>query len=71
MSAAEVQLPPTYKGISYDKPGSLSLKLENELKMPSPGAGEVLIQLTHSGVCHSDMSIMLNGYVGRSSDLAF
>lgn len=30
--------------------------------MPEPGAGEVLINLTHSGVCHSDMGVMMNAW---------
>ncbi|KAL6711333.1 hypothetical protein ACN47E_005864 [Coniothyrium glycines] len=53
------QLPKKYKAAVYDKPGSISTKIE-ELDMPEPGAGEVLINLTHSGVCHSDMGVMMN-----------
>lgn len=45
MSSAEVKLPETYKGVVYDKPGQVSCKLENALKMPEPGPGEVLVQL--------------------------
>ncbi|KAI9713391.1 MAG: hypothetical protein M1828_001425 [Chrysothrix sp. TS-e1954] len=62
MAAADTQLPPTYKGMVYDNPGTLSLKMDKELKMPEPGPGEVLIHLSHSGVCHSDLSVMLNGW---------
>ena len=32
-----------------------------QVDTPEPGPGEVLVNLTHSGVCHSDMAIMLNG----------
>ena len=54
-------IPEKHRAIVYDKPGELSVKLD-EIKTPEPGPGEVLIKLTHSGVCHSDMSIMLNGW---------
>ncbi|ORY11606.1 chaperonin 10-like protein [Clohesyomyces aquaticus] len=55
-------LPKKYKAIVYDKPGSISTKIE-ELDVPEPGPGEVLINLTHSGVCHSDMGVMMNSWV--------
>jgi len=42
MGSAE--LPKKYKAIVYDKPGSISTKIE-ELDMPEPGPGEVLINL--------------------------
>lgn len=32
------------------------------LDMPSPGQGEVLVKLTHSGVCHSDIGVMTNSW---------
>ena len=54
-------IPATHKAAVYDKPGQISIKVQEE-KTPEPGPGEVLIQLTHSGVCHSDMSLMLNGW---------
>ncbi|KAF2737538.1 GroES-like protein [Polyplosphaeria fusca] len=53
------ELPKKYKAAVYDKPGSISTKIE-ELDMPEPGPGEVLINLTHSGVCHSDLGVMMN-----------
>ncbi|KAF2689119.1 GroES-like protein [Lentithecium fluviatile CBS 122367] len=56
-----VGLPKKYKAIVYDKPGTISTKIE-ELDMPEPGPGEVLVNLTHSGVCHSDMGIMTNSW---------
>jgi alcohol dehydrogenase, propanol-preferring len=37
-------LPKKYKAVIYDKPGSISTKIE-ELDMPEPGPGEVLINL--------------------------
>ncbi|KAK2597848.1 hypothetical protein N8I77_012607 [Diaporthe amygdali] len=54
-------LPQKYKAMIYDQPGKISTKMV-ELDMPEPAAGEVLIKLTHSGVCHSDLGIMLNGW---------
>jgi propanol-preferring alcohol dehydrogenase len=38
------ELPKKYKALVYDKPGSISTKIE-ELDMPEPGPGEVLINL--------------------------
>ncbi|KAI9696916.1 MAG: hypothetical protein M1820_007991 [Bogoriella megaspora] len=58
---AEVEIPKTYKACVYDNPGSISTKVE-ELPTPEPGPGQVLINLTHSGVCHSDMGIMMNSW---------
>lgn len=89
---ADVQIPKKHKAAVYDKPGSISTKIE-ELDVPEPGPGEVLINLcvlplkpnishspkptityiaqhsiltsprsTHSGVCHSDMGVMLNAW---------
>ena len=53
----EISIPKTYKAAVYDKPGTISTKVM-ELETPEPGIGEVLIRLTHSGVCHSDQAIM-------------
>lgn len=41
---ASVEIPKKYKGLIYDKPGTISTKIE-ELDMPEPGPGEVLINL--------------------------
>ncbi|KAF1977986.1 alcohol dehydrogenase 2 [Bimuria novae-zelandiae CBS 107.79] len=59
--ATSGDLPKKYKAAVYDKPGTISTKVE-ELDMPEPGPGEVLINLTHSGVCHSDMGIMMQSW---------
>ncbi|KAF2839672.1 GroES-like protein [Patellaria atrata CBS 101060] len=58
---AEIKIPKTYKAVVYDKPGTISTKVV-ELETPEPGMGEVLINLTHSGVCHSDLGIMTNSW---------
>ena len=59
MATAEVEIPKQYTAAIYDEPGKISTKIE-KLDMPEPGAGEVLIRLTHSGVCHSDLGVMEN-----------
>lgn len=40
----DIQIPKKHKAIVYDKPGSISTKVE-ELDVPEPGPGEVLINL--------------------------
>ncbi|CZR55270.1 related to alcohol dehydrogenase, class V [Phialocephala subalpina] len=57
------EIPKTYKAAVYDKPGEISIKI-TELQTPEPGPGEVLVRITHSGVCHSDLSVMRNGWAG-------
>ena len=54
-------IPKTYKAAVYDKPGSVSTKVV-ELETPEPAYGQVLIRLTHSGVCHSDYGVMTNSW---------
>ncbi|KFX86377.1 hypothetical protein O988_09618, partial [Pseudogymnoascus sp. VKM F-3808] len=44
-------IPTTYKAAVYNAPGTISTKIV-ELDTPTPGPGEVLVRLTHSGVCH-------------------
>ncbi|KAL4996045.1 alcohol dehydrogenase 2 [Aspergillus recurvatus] len=56
---AAPEIPKKQKAAIYDKPGTVSTKVV-ELDVPEPGDNEVLINLTHSGVCHSDFSIMAN-----------
>merc|ERR1711939_1185531 len=59
MTTAEV--PSKHKALVYDEPGKISTKIE-EIDTPKPGVGEVLVRLTHSGVCHSDMGVMTNSW---------
>jgi propanol-preferring alcohol dehydrogenase len=54
-------IPKTHKACVYDNPGTLSTKVE-EVETKEPGQGEVLIRLTHSGVCHSDYGVMTNSW---------
>ncbi|KAF2095784.1 GroES-like protein [Rhizodiscina lignyota] len=56
-------IPRTYKAVEYDKPGTISTKVV-ERQTPEPRTGEVLVRLTHSGVCHSDAAIMQNLWKG-------
>ncbi|KAK9638420.1 hypothetical protein HCH54_009276 [Aspergillus fumigatus] len=56
---AALEIPKKQKAAVYDQPGTVSTKIE-EIDVPEPGAGEVLINLTHSGVCHSDYGVMTN-----------
>ncbi|OBT45160.1 hypothetical protein VE00_04311 [Pseudogymnoascus sp. WSF 3629] len=48
----------THKGALYNAPGTISTKIV-DLPTPQPKMGEVLIKLTHSGVCHSDLGVMM------------
>jgi propanol-preferring alcohol dehydrogenase len=64
------EIPKKYKAAIYDKPGTISTKVV-ELDTPEPGADEVLIRLTHSGVCHSDQAIMVSTFFCIAHSLAF
>ncbi|KAF3481771.1 alcohol dehydrogenase [Arthroderma uncinatum] len=57
------EIPAQAKAMVYDKPGSVSTKL-TMVDVPEPGTGQVLVNLTHSGVCHSDLSVMTSGWPG-------
>ncbi|KAJ5291868.1 hypothetical protein N7478_001119 [Penicillium angulare] len=56
---AAPEIPKKQKAVIYDQPGTVSTKVV-EIDVPEPKSGEVLINLTHSGVCHSDLGIMTN-----------
>jgi propanol-preferring alcohol dehydrogenase len=43
-TAKHFDIPKKYKAAVYDKPGTISTKIE-ELDTPEPGPGEVLIRL--------------------------
>lgn len=58
------EIPAKHKALVYDSPGNVSSKVEY-VETPRPGTGEVLVKLTHSGVCHSDMAIMTNRWTAR------
>lgn len=53
------EIPQTQKAIVVEKFGDdYSLKLDNAYPVPEPAEDEVLVRLTSSGVCHSDLSII-------------
>jgi propanol-preferring alcohol dehydrogenase len=54
--SSTTDIPETHKACVYDKPGTCSIAV-NDVPTPEPGPGEVLVKLTHSGVCHSDYGI--------------
>jgi propanol-preferring alcohol dehydrogenase len=56
------EIPTKHKALVYDDPGTISTKIEY-VDTPRPGVGELLVKLTHSGVCHSDMAIMTNRWL--------
>ncbi|KAF2969681.1 hypothetical protein GQX73_g3910 [Xylaria multiplex] len=63
MSTANVapEVPTTHKACVYDKPGTCSIAIR-DVPTPAPGPNEVLVKLTHSGICHSDHGIMMNSW---------
>ncbi|KAK3326730.1 alcohol dehydrogenase [Apodospora peruviana] len=54
-------IPSHHKAIVYDNPGHISTAITT-IDTPKPGVGEILVQLTHSGVCSSDHGIMTNSF---------
>ncbi|QGA20491.1 hypothetical protein EYB26_008195 [Talaromyces marneffei] len=62
---ALTQTPARHRAIIYDQPGRLSTKVI-EIDTPKPSFGDVLVQMTHSGVCRSDLSVMMRrwSYLG-------
>src|ERR1700753_1514689 len=47
--------------IIYSNPGTYETKIV-DVVTPEPGLNQVLIKLTHSGVCHSDFAICTNSW---------
>ncbi|CAG8960003.1 hypothetical protein HYFRA_00013191 [Hymenoscyphus fraxineus] len=63
MTMTELEVPKSHLALVYDAPGSISVKTV-EVDTPEPGVGEVLVRLTHTGVCHSDLGVMENKFKG-------
>ncbi|KAL6715601.1 hypothetical protein ACLMJK_006562 [Lecanora helva] len=56
-------------GAWIDNPGpDASIRIHNDIPIPEPGLYEVLIKISCSGVCHSDVHNML-GYTPMSTDI--
>ncbi|KAK6542736.1 hypothetical protein TWF694_006677 [Orbilia ellipsospora] len=51
----------TNKAAFYANPGTTEIKIV-ELDIPDPGPGQVLVKLSHSGVCHSDLAVCKNSW---------
>ncbi|KAH8695421.1 chaperonin 10-like protein [Talaromyces proteolyticus] len=56
-----IVIPKQHKAAVYDNPGTVSTEVKL-VDTPEPGYGQVLINLTHSGVCHSDFGVMTNSW---------
>ncbi len=52
-----LEVPSHHKAVVYNNPGHISTAVET-VETPTPGAGEILVHLTHSGVCSSDLAIV-------------
>lgn len=52
-------VPKEHNAAIFDNIGHISTKIV-KVPTPQPGPGELLVRLTHSGVCHSDYGIMTN-----------
>jgi propanol-preferring alcohol dehydrogenase len=64
---AQFVVPKRAKAIIYSNPGSTATEII-DVDVPNPQAGEVLINITHSGVCHSDLSLITNSLGQTSAD---
>ncbi|KAK6495063.1 hypothetical protein TWF481_003090 [Arthrobotrys musiformis] len=51
----------TNKAAVYANPGTTEIKIL-DLEVPEPEPGQVLVKLSHSGVCHSDLAVCKNAW---------
>lgn len=54
-------VPVSHKAAIFSKPGTTETRIV-QVETPEPGQGEVLIRLSHSGVCHSDYAFITNAW---------
>ena len=60
MGDAGIQIPKLGKAACVVNPGAdFSVELKDDIPVPEPGNGEVLIKLTTTGICYSDLHYML------------
>lgn len=58
-------VPAVQKALICDKPGpDYELRLDSNYPVPEPKPDEVLVKLTSSGVCHSDLSLLTGHWQG-------
>ena len=50
-------VPDTNLAAVYDSPGSISVAIKH-IAVPEVGHGQILVEMSHSGVCHSDLHLM-------------
>ncbi|KAH8892192.1 NAD(P)-binding protein [Thozetella sp. PMI_491] len=64
-------IPPTLQtGAWIDEPGSVqAVRIRQDIPIPAPSAGEVLVKLECTGVCHSDV-YGLNGHTPMTANIA-
>ncbi|CAK7234641.1 hypothetical protein SCUCBS95973_009003 [Sporothrix curviconia] len=51
------------RAATYAEPGTLKICIQ-ELPIPRPAAGEILVRLAFSGVCHTDYAFCMNKFRG-------
>ncbi|KAK5215657.1 hypothetical protein LTR72_011310 [Exophiala xenobiotica] len=49
------------KAVVYAKPGSTETEIR-DLEIPEPAAGQILVRISHSGVCHSDLGVCMQAW---------
>ncbi|KAH8593062.1 chaperonin 10-like protein [Bisporella sp. PMI_857] len=49
------------KAVVYAKPGTVETEVQS-LEIPEPGPGQILVKITHSGVCHSDLGVCMQAW---------
>ncbi|KIW17963.1 hypothetical protein PV08_05158 [Exophiala spinifera] len=53
---SDFTVPKQAKAIIYSQPGTTETKIV-DVEVPEPQDGEILVRITHSGVCHTDYSL--------------
>ena len=57
-------IPETMSAVVYQRKGELTVE---EIPVPTVGPGDVLIEVSHCGVCGSDLHMILDGWGRRGS----